>query len=71
MADKFWTTNNKRWIATAGLVVAGWHIIGSSGVLKIPAMLAIISNPLLFGFSLLTLAGFIAWFAIFLIWTEY
>lgn len=72
MAKKLLTTDNKRWIATVGLAIAGWFALVMSGnPLNLPALPTILSTPIIFGFSLVTVAGIVALLTIFLIWTEY
>ena len=72
MAEKFLTTERKKLIAAAGLTITGWHAL-TMGVnpLNIPVLPAFISNPLIGGVSLLTVAGFITAIAIVMIYTEY
>lgn len=72
MAEKFFTTQNKKIGATIALAITGWHVLlMGANPLNIPAQPAWISNPLIGGFSLLTVAGIITIITILMIWTEY
>ena len=72
MKEKFFTTQNKKIIATIGLLLAGWHVlIMGNNPLNLPAQPGIITNPLLGGFSILTVAGIVTLLTIFMLWTEY
>ena len=72
MAYKFLTTERKKWITSVGLGISGWHILTmGANPLNIPALPAFINNPIIGGFSLLTVAGAIAIASIIMIWTEY
>ena len=72
MAEKFLTTQKKKWIATTGLAVSGWHVITmGTNPMNLPILPAVISNPLIGGFSLLTVAGAVTLLAVLMIWTEY
>ena len=72
MAEKFWTTGRKKLTAAAGLGVTGWHAL-TMGVnpLNIPALPAFVSNPIIAGVSLLTVAGALTLFTIIMLYTEY
>lgn len=72
MAEKFLTTQRKKLIMTISLGIASWHVLTmGANSFKLPALPALISNPLIGGFSLLTVAGVITIITIFMIWTEY
>lgn len=72
MAEKFLTTQKKKLIATTGLVISGWHVLTmGTNPLNLPAMPAVIINPIIGGFSLLTVAGIVTVLAVLMIWTEY
>lgn len=69
---KFWTTKNKKIIASVGLAVSGWHVLTmGANPLSIPAQPAWVSNPLFAGISLLTVAGVVTVAAAIMVWTEY
>lgn len=72
MAEKFLTTQKKKVIASVSLGVAGWHAL-TMGVnpLNLPMLPAVVSNPLIGGFSLLTVAGAVSLITILMIFTEY
>ena len=72
MAEKFWTTDRKKQVATVGLGIAGWHALTmGANPLNLPAMFAFVNNPIIANFSLLTVAGLITLISIIMIWTEY
>ncbi len=72
MADKFWTTQNKKIMATVALVIAAWHVIlMGANPLNLPALPALVSTPLISGISLLTVSGAFLVFVIYMIWVEY
>lgn len=72
MAEKFFTTERKKMFATAGLGFTGWVALTSgANPLGLPALPSLITDPLVRGFSILTLAGIITLLAILMIWTEY
>ncbi len=72
MADKFLTTQNKKIITTIALTIAGLHVLlMGTNPLNIPAQPSLITNPIIGGFSLLTVAGVITLVTILMIWTEY
>ena len=72
MAEKFLTTGRKKLIATGGLLITGWHAVTmGSNPLNAPALPMWVSDPLIGGVSVLTVAGVAALFTIWMIWTEY
>ena len=73
MAEKFLTTDRKRWIASLGTGITGWHALtAGANPLNIPfAFPAWAYSPILGGFSLFTAAGIVTLSTIFLLWTEY
>ena len=72
MAEKFLTTQKKKLITTAGLIISGWHVLTmSTNPLNLPMLPEVISNPLIGGFSLLTVAGVVTLLAVLMLWTEY
>lgn len=72
MAEKFWTTGRKKLAAAAGLGISGWHTL-TMGVnpFNIPELPAFISNPIIAGASLLTVAGAVTLFTIIMLYTDY
>ena len=54
---KVLTTNNKKVLVTASLVIVAWYaLIMNGNPLSLPSQPAFITNPLLAGFSLLHLS---------------
>lgn len=72
MAGKFLTTQNKKIIASVALFVSAWYILSiNGGPVDIPPVTGFITTQLLFGISLLTLAGYILVAVVFMIWAEH
>ena len=72
MANKFLTTQNKKIITSIALALTGWHILTmGTNKFNIPAQPAFITNPILFGLSLLNIAGIVTLLTILMIWYDY
>ena len=67
---KFWTAQNEKLITSAGIGLTGYHVL-AKGFAALPALPAFISKPIFGEISLLTVAGGLALYGVFMLYTKF
>jgi len=70
MANGFWTAQNEKLITSAGIGVSGYSIV-SQAFTALPSLPAMMSKPIFGQISVLTIAGGLALYGVFMLYSKY
>ena len=69
MANKFWTTQNKKYMASAALLLLAWYQLQMFD--KVPGLPSFFTKAWFGSISIMTVAAAFSLYVIYMIWTEY
>lgn len=67
---KFWNTKNQKYLVTAGMIITAWYVIQGSFA-NMPQIPEFITDPLLGGIGILTVAAFLTLWGVKVLWFDY
>lgn len=67
---KYWNPTIEKMSVAGGMVVAGYHIV-SQAFTQLPALPEMITNNLMMGVSLLTVAGGLTLYGVYVLYAKY